>query len=199
MKLYLTPGCPFAHRVTISLREKGLPFEPVLFDRTQRPPELCAVGPFAKSPTLFDGGTVVYDGQVVLEYLEDAHPSPALMPAQPAGRARVRFLITRFNDELGPHLGALAMELVYKTAPDPEKVAHAKRALLEALAAWDQRLIDAEFLVDDMLSLSDLVLYTPLVAMRDLAGLQLPAELVHLQAWMARMDARASTPRVMSA
>src|SRR5216683_6497250 len=81
MKLYLLHRCPFAHRATIVLQEKQLAFEPVFFQPAKRPPELEAVGPFAKSPTLFDGDTRVWDSQIVIEYLEDRYPVPSLLPA----------------------------------------------------------------------------------------------------------------------
>ena len=70
MRLYLLHKCPFGHRAAIALREKHLDFDLTFFEAGKRPPELEAVGPRAKSPTLFDDNVKVHDSQVVLEYIE---------------------------------------------------------------------------------------------------------------------------------
>src|SRR5262245_3146547 len=122
-QLYMMPGCPMAHRATIALREKGLAFEPVFYERGKRPPELEALGPGAQSPTLLDDDMQVMDSLVVLEYLEDRYPEPPLMPRDARGRAWVRMLQHRVSQDLGAKQGQLVMEILKKgAAPDPVKV-----------------------------------------------------------------------------
>ncbi|HVY48086.1 MAG TPA: glutathione S-transferase family protein [Minicystis sp.] len=188
MRLYLLAGCPFAHRVAISLREKGLAFEPVFFERGKRPAELEALGPLAKSPTLFDGELKVFDSNTVLEYLEDRYPEPALLPRDAASRAEVRMLEVRLAAELGPSLGTAA-----HGGGDAQKVEEARRSFVAALGPWDARLAGRAFLAGDALTLADLVLYTPLVAMKRLARVEVPAELGALAAFRDRMAARSTT------
>jgi len=93
--LYDHPLSPYGQKVKIALREKGVAFE------TVSPGGLGAGGaagafaeanPRAEVPTLLDGEAAVFDSTVILEYLEDAYPAPALLPASPAERARVRML-----------------------------------------------------------------------------------------------------------
>jgi glutathione S-transferase/RNA polymerase-associated protein len=93
--LYDHPLSPYAQKVKIALREKGLAFETVL------PGGLGAGGaqgafveasPRAEVPALVDGEVRVFDSTIILEYLEDAYPEPPLRPASPAERARVRML-----------------------------------------------------------------------------------------------------------
>src|SRR4051794_21498649 len=110
MRLYLVYRCPFGHRASFALREKQLPFEPTLFEPGKRPPELEAVGPFAKSPTLFDGEARVWDSQIVLEYLEDRYPERPLQPADATRRAEVRMLASRAGTEFGSKLGTVMVE-----------------------------------------------------------------------------------------
>jgi glutathione S-transferase len=95
MLLYEHPLSSYAQKVKIALREKDLAF------RTEVPAGLGsghASGPFAQAsprlevPTLIDGETRVFDSTIILEYLEDAHPAPALLPASPADRARARMI-----------------------------------------------------------------------------------------------------------
>jgi glutathione S-transferase len=199
MRLYLVYRCPFGHRASITLREKRLPFEPVLFEAGKRPAEMAALGPHAKSPTLLDGETKVWNGQVVLEYLEDRYREPALLPGDAAGRAQVRMLIAKVAIELESRLGAVTVETLFKPTKDEAKVAQAMREFLEALADWDARLAGRDFLVGDSLSLADITLYTVFPAIHQLNGTTIPAERANLRAWLERMSARPSTPLVAPA
>jgi glutathione S-transferase len=197
MKLHLLLGCPFAHRATIALREKGLAFEPRLFERGARPPELEAAGSYARSPTLFDGVTVVWDSLIVLDYLEDRYPERPLLPRDAAGRAHARMLVSRVGAEILPKLGAVTAEVVFKPTgtSDPAKVDEAVRGFTDATAAWDAQLAGKDFLLGP-LGVADIVLFTPFAAIQRLVGWQVPAERPHLRAWLARMTERPSTPLV---
>jgi glutathione S-transferase len=194
MRLYLLYRCPFGHRASIALREKQLPFEPVFFEQGKRPPALEAAGPYAKSPTLFDGDNMVWNAHVVLEYLEDRYPERPLMPADAGLRAEARMLAARVGDELGAKLGTIAVETLYKPQKDEAKIADAKREFLAGLADWDRRLAGRTFLVGDALSLADVTLFTVFPAMRHLAGTEIPPERSHLRAWFSRVASRPSAP-----
>jgi glutathione S-transferase len=196
VRLYLLNGCPFAHRATIVLKEKGLAFEPVFFERAKRPAELEAAGPYAKSPTLFDGDVTVWDSQIVIEYLEDRYPERSLLPKNAAERAEVRMLASRVPQELGAPLGAVVVEMVYKPQRDEAKIAEGTRGFVAALAAWNRRLAGRTFLVGDELSLADVTLYTLFPAIHRLTGTEIPPEHEHLRAWRDRMAARPTTKLV---
>ncbi|MGH6816633.1 MAG: glutathione S-transferase family protein, partial [Hyphomicrobiaceae bacterium] len=86
MKLYAGPLSLFSRKVEIALYEKGLSFErvPVPFSQTAgyspKHPEVLAANPKGQVPVLVDGDLTLYDSTVILEYLEDAYPVPALYP-----------------------------------------------------------------------------------------------------------------------
>ena len=95
VKLYDHPLSPYAQKVRIALREKGVPFTAVL------PPGLGSGGaaaefrgasPRGEVPALVHEGAHIFDSTIILEYIEDRWPRPPLMPAAPAERARVRML-----------------------------------------------------------------------------------------------------------
>jgi glutathione S-transferase/RNA polymerase-associated protein len=95
MLLYEHPLSPYAQKVKILMREKGLPFEarlPEGLGAGGARGEFIAANPRAEVPALIDGEVRVFDSTVILEYLEDAYPEPALRPAAAAERARVRML-----------------------------------------------------------------------------------------------------------
>ena len=93
MKLYDFPRSPRVRKVRIVLAEKGLQYEKVTIDLTkgeQKTPEYLAINPYGKVPALQDNGTTVYESTVIMEYLNDAYPDPALLPADLGQRARAR-------------------------------------------------------------------------------------------------------------
>jgi glutathione S-transferase len=107
MKLYNSDLSPFAARVRIAIHAKNLSVELVDPPGGTGTPEYKKVNPTGKVPALDVGGGVIAESEVINEYLEDRFPAPALRPADPLARARMRVL-SRFGDlYLMPPLAAL--------------------------------------------------------------------------------------------
>jgi glutathione S-transferase len=95
IKLYEHPLSPYAQKVKIALREKGVAFDLVLpggLGAGGAAGEFVAANPRAEVPLLVDGETAIFDSTIILEYIEDTWPTPALLPATPAARAKVRMI-----------------------------------------------------------------------------------------------------------
>ena len=93
IKLYEHPFSPYVQKVKISLYEKGIPFEteiPNAFSGGAT--DYGKSNPRLEVPTLMDDGFAIFDSTVILEYLEDKWPKPAMLPASPRDRARVRMI-----------------------------------------------------------------------------------------------------------
>jgi glutathione S-transferase len=197
MQLYQIDKCPFAHRARIVLEEKKLPYEVKYYEPKARPAELDAVSADAKSPTLFDGDTRVWESNIVIEYLEERYPEAALMPKDPAQRARARLFMREVDNKLAPTMGPVVQELVYKPegARDDTKVAEGVARFLEVLASWEPRLQGKPYLLGDAFTLADIALYTPIVSVQRLVGArgEIPAALKGVRAWRERVAARPST------
>jgi glutathione S-transferase len=100
--VYDAARCPYCARVRIVLAEKGLAYEPVEVDLSDRPAWLYEKNPRGKVPVLEeDGGFLLPESTVIMEYLEERFPEPALWPADPAERALGRLWLDRFDDRLG--------------------------------------------------------------------------------------------------
>jgi len=99
--LYDAARCPFCARVRIVLAEKGVPYEPVEIDLANRPAWLYEKNPAGKVPVLEEDTLVLPESAVIMEYLEERYPEPALLPSDPAQRALERLRIDRFDDQLG--------------------------------------------------------------------------------------------------
>src|SRR6185369_9972468 len=90
---YWHPFSIIPRRVRIALREKAIACEEVEVDLpggAHREPEFRRLNPFGQVPVLQDGDLVIAESVAILEYLEERHPSPPLLPATPAGRAVTR-------------------------------------------------------------------------------------------------------------
>jgi maleylacetoacetate isomerase len=84
-----------AHRVRIALNLKGLDYEQRFYHLRrgeQRAPDYLAINPQGLVPTLEHDGLVMTQSLAILEYLEETFPQPCILPADRAGRARVRSL-----------------------------------------------------------------------------------------------------------
>ena len=95
LRLYDHPFSPYAQKVKIALREKGLEFEapmPQGIGAGGAAGEFIAANPRAEVPALIDGEVKLFDSTIILEYIEDKWPTPPLLPASPAERDRVRMI-----------------------------------------------------------------------------------------------------------
>lgn len=105
MKLYTYFRSSAAFRVRIALNLKGLDYQPAfvhLAKGEHRKPEYAAVNPQALVPTLEDDGRRLTQSLAILEYLEETHPQPPLLPQDPFARGRVRSLALLIACEIHP-------------------------------------------------------------------------------------------------
>jgi maleylacetoacetate isomerase len=105
VKLYTYFRSSAAFRVRIALNLKGLAYDPVfvhLAKGEHRKPEYAAVDPQALLPTLVDDGHALSQSLAIIEYLEEKHPEPPLLPRDAHGRARVRSLALLVACEIHP-------------------------------------------------------------------------------------------------
>jgi stringent starvation protein A len=101
LTLYDAARCPYCARVRIVLAEKGLPYETVEVDLDDRPAWIYDLNATGRVPVLDDDGLVLPESRVLIEYLDERFAEPPLLPVDEAGRARVRLLLERFDENLG--------------------------------------------------------------------------------------------------
>ena len=105
MKLYNFFRSGTSHRLRIALNLKGLPVDYVAVDlRTEQhlQPEFKALNPQGLVPALVDGERVMIQSPAIIEWLEERHPSPALLPTDPEQRAHVRALAAIVGCDVHP-------------------------------------------------------------------------------------------------
>lgn len=104
-KLYHGTTSVCAAKVRLVLYEKGIGFESELLNLQkgeQHDPAYLKLNPKAVVPTLVDGEHVITESSVIMFYLEETHPEPALLPADPWARAQTRLWMKRVDDFLHP-------------------------------------------------------------------------------------------------
>jgi glutathione S-transferase len=164
LTLYDADRCPYCARVRIVLAEKGVEHEVVAIDLSDRPAWLYEKNPLGKVPVLEDGpGFTLPESDVIMEYVEERYPRPALLPADAAERALARLQVHRFDDLLGD-------EYYAARRGDPNR-------LEERLAALE---FGRNLFAD--------IAYLPwIVRSRDLLGVDLPSR---LDAWLGELAER---------
>jgi len=91
--VYEHPLSPYAQKVKISLDEKGVTYEtrmPAAIGSGQPDLEFLKANPRGEVPALIDDGFAVFDSTIILEYIEDKWPSPAMLPKDPKARSVAR-------------------------------------------------------------------------------------------------------------
>lgn len=107
MTLYSTITCPFSHRCRIVLHEKDMDFQVIDVDPNNQPEDLAVMNPYGRAPVLVERDLILYESNIINEYIDDRFPHPQLMPADPVMRARARLFLYRFEQELFSHIDTI--------------------------------------------------------------------------------------------
>jgi len=159
LTLYDAARCPYCARVRITLAEKEIEYETVEIDLRNRPAWLYEKNPLGKVPVIEEDAFVLPESAVIMEYLDERYPEPALLPADPAARGLARLQVWRFDDLLGHDYYA------YRRG-DP----HRLEARLAALDLGHQAFVD--------------IAYVPwVIRAKYMLGVDLPSQ---LDAWLER-------------
>jgi glutathione S-transferase len=198
--LYEHPLSPFAQKVKIALREKGVDFAariPDLF--TGGDPAFNAANPRREVPALIDGETAVFDSTIILEYLEDRWPQPPLLPAGAAARARVR-MIEELCDTYYEAINWAVFEIrVFQRATGAladQLLARAAEQVAGANAHLDRQLAGAPYVTGERFGWGDLAA-APYVHAAAMSG-HAPAEGSGLAAWLERVRERPSVAQTFA-
>ena len=197
MKLYSGPLSLFTGKVRIALDEKGLAYElvSVPFGRAQgyepKHPDVVARNPKGQVPVLVDGDLSLFDSTIILEYLEDRHPTPPLYPRDVAARARCRQLEAAADEILFPLVFDLIREVFYKpsgSGRDETAVERARTGIATHYDSLERRLGDQSHLCGDF-SVADIG-YFLTVTFASSLGAPLGEAQPRLQAWYDRVRER---------
>ena len=107
MTLFSDARDHYSHRVRMVLAEKGVTVDVVDVDPNKKLEDLAEINPYNSLPTLLDRELVLYEANVIMEYLDERFPHPPLLPVYPVQRALSRLWITRVEKEWSTRLDIL--------------------------------------------------------------------------------------------
>jgi len=196
MLLYEHPLSSYAQKVKIALREKGLKFDvetPNALGSGKAAGSFAAASPRSEVPALIDGDARIFDSTIILEYLEDKHPTPPLLPRDPMARAKAR-MIEEVCDTLYEAINWGLSEIRWfkraEGAKAEEMRASAQRQTAELQAWLTDKLGDREWFNGDSFGWGDLAVVPYLNGSRGQGNLV--PEGTKLAKWMERVNARPS-------
>lgn len=194
------PVSAYAMKVKIALNEKGIEYRAQIPDglaKGQTGGEFQAANPRAEVPALIDDGFAIFDSTVMLEYLEDKWPTPALLPKSPKERARVRMIEDVMDTQYEPQNWGVFEVLRYRRAEGElaDKLIAFGRRNIEQLQGWlDAQLGNRPWFNGDAFGWGDLSVIPYLN--RSAGYGYMPAKGSRLADWFERANARDSVARV---
>jgi RNA polymerase-associated protein len=174
----------YSHRVRIVLAEKGINVDIVSVDTGNPPEDLIDLNPYNTVPTLIDRDLVLYDSQVIMEYLDERFPHPPLMPVDPVSRANNRLMLHRIEQDLYAQLD-IVLHGSEKAA------AKAKKEIRENLIMVSPIFEQKPYFLSDEFTLVDCAL-APLMWRLPSLNISLPKQTAPMLAYADRIFARES-------
>ncbi len=196
MHLYEHPLSSYAQKVKIGLREKGVDFTaeiPAGLGAGDLSGPLTAANPRTEIPTLIDGDVRVWDSSIILQYLEDKLPDPALLPADAAARAKARMIEDLCDTQYEAINWGLGEIRFFGRAKDAlaQTLEAAAAAQTREMLAWLMAQLDGrDWFGGDAFGWADLCV-APFVNRSDWYGLG-PQPGSPLQRWLERLRQRPS-------
>ena len=148
--LFSDSKSPSSHRVRLVAKEKDIPIEVIDVDVDNMPEDLLELNPYGTLPTLVDRDLVLYDPQVIIEYLDERFPHPPLMSVDPISKARSRQMLRQIEAEWYPQVNTIM------NSDDEEEVKIARRDLLERLVQLIPAFDHKPYFMNDDYSLVDI-------------------------------------------
>lgn len=182
MMLYSNTTDPYCHRVRFVLAEKGVTFDVCDVDSPMHHQELRELNPYISVPTLLDRDLVLYNSEIIMEYLDERFPHPPLMPVYPVARARSRLMMFRVNRDWY----ALMHRIQRGNLNEADKARQELSDSIETLAPVFQ---DAPYFMSEEFSLVDCCIAPLFWRLRSL-GIKLPPEAKSVHQYCKRIFSR---------
>ncbi|MGA0101541.1 MAG: glutathione S-transferase N-terminal domain-containing protein, partial [Burkholderiaceae bacterium] len=162
MVLYSGTTCPFSQRCRFVLFEKGMDFDIRDVDLFNKPEDISVMNPYGQVPILVERDLILYESNIINEYIDERFPHPQLMPADPVQRARARLLLLNFERELFVNVEPLEKQ-------DPKRIDKARVVVRDRLSQLAPVVAKSKFMLGEDFSMIDVAL-APLLWRLELYG-----------------------------
>ncbi|AIL32067.1 glutathione S-transferase N-terminal domain-containing protein [Basilea psittacipulmonis] len=186
MVLYSGTSCPFSHRCRFALYEKGMDFEIRDVDLYDKPEEISMMNPYGRVPILEERDLILYESNIINEYIDERFPHPELMPTDPVLRARTRLFLHNFEREIFSHVAVLED----RSLKDDEKVLEKHRKVIrDRLTQLAPILAKSRFMLGEEFSMLDVAI-APLLWRLGYYKIDLPKSAAPLMKYAERIFSR---------
>lgn len=158
----------YSQRVRLVLAEKGVAVEIIDVDPNNVPEDLVDLNPYNSLPTLVDRELVLYESQVIMEYLDERFPHPPLLPVYPVARAQSRLLMYRIQRDWCGNVDTIIAGRSKDTVID-----RMRKELRESLIAVAPVFSEKEFFMSEEFTLVDCCV-APILWRLPIMGIDLP-------------------------
>ena len=186
MVLYSGTTCPFSHRCRFVLFEKGMDFEIRDVDLFSKPEEIAVMNPYGQVPILVERDLILYESNIINEYIDERFPLPQLMRGDPVDRARVRLFLLNFEKELFVHVNTLEERNVKGNEKALEK---ARAHIRDRLTQMAPIFLKNKFIMGENFSMLDVAI-APLLWRLDYYGIELSKNAAPLLKYAERIFSR---------
>ena len=184
MTFYSDGNDHYCHRVRIVLAEKGVAVEINDCDPNNLPEDLASLNPYNSLPTLLDRELVLYEPNVMMEYLDERFPHPPLLPVYPVARAESRLYMYRIQRDW------CSLADIILTSEDADEADEARKALRDSLVAVSPIFGEKDYFMSEEFTLVDCCI-APLLWRLEILGVELPeAQCKDLIKYMNRLFER---------
>jgi glutathione S-transferase len=201
LKLFEHPFSPYVQKVKIALYEKNVPFEVEVPDAfSGAPTQFASTNPRIEVPALVDDDFAIFDSTVILDYIEEKWPAPALLLSTPRERARVRMIedvCDTYYEAI--NWGLMEIRAWKRVSGEPAKQLEQKASEQTAgVFAWLERELGAaNYFNGESFGYGDLSVY-PHVHGSVVWG-NAPKAGTRLAGWLARVEERQSVRKTIEA
>ena len=168
MTFYSDGTSHYSHRVRIVLAEKGVTVETIDVDPDDKPEDLASLNPYNTLPTLVDRDLVLYEAEIMMEYLDERFPHPPLFPVYPVARAQSRLWIYRIKNDW-----CKSVDLIMAKAGTPAQLDKARRELRDSLVSIAPIFAEKPYFMSDEFTIVDCCV-TPILWRLPVMGIELP-------------------------
>jgi RNA polymerase-associated protein len=186
MVLYSGTTCPFSQRCRLVLFEKGMDFEVRDVDLFNKPDDISTMNPYGQVPILVERELILYESNIINEYIDERFPHPQLMPADPLMRARARLMLFNFEKELFVHVHVLESERAKANDKSHDK---ARAEIRDRLTTLAPLFLKNKYMLGDEFSMLD-VAVAPLLWRLDHYGIELSKTAAPLMKYAERIFSR---------
>ncbi len=187
MVLYSGTTCPFSQRCRFVLFEKGMDFEIRDVDLYNKPEDISIMNPYGQVPILVERDLILYESNIINEYIDERFPHPQLMPADPVMRARARLFLFNFERELFAYVQQL--ERRDQTRENTKVLADARQQIRDRLTQLTPIFIKNKYMLGDDFSMLDVAI-APLLWRLDHYGIDMPKTAAPLLRYAERIFSR---------